>query len=202
MNRRSVLQQITLLMGGMLSGPTLMALETSDFNAREWSDLSEYDSNAIDIETLAEITEMIIPRTNTAGAKDAQVPAFIVRMIRNCYTQQDQESFGVGLAQLKSQGFATQTVAGKTNMLKALEQSAKSAYPSYAKEQSLLSVLPYKERIEKQTIAIPFWKLVKELTLLGYFTSEICMQESFDYIPIPGKLELVKYKKGQKLYAY
>jgi hypothetical protein len=50
--------------------------------------------------------------------------------------------------------------------------------------------------------AIPFWRLIKELTLLGYFTSEAGIKASFEYVQIPGKLELIKLKPNQKSYAY
>jgi hypothetical protein len=201
-SRRRVLQQLTLLMGGMLSGPTLRAFEMTDFNTKKWERFTDSEAQAIDMVTLADIAEMIIPRTHTAGAQDAQVPAFIVRMVQDCYSPKDQESFAAGLAALQSQNFVTQTQEEKTKVLKAIEKKAKADYQSYAEEQSELALLPSRERFEKQTVGIPFWRLVKELTLLGYFTSEICIQESFDFMPIPGKLELVKYKKGQKLYAY
>jgi hypothetical protein len=123
-------------------------------------------------------------------------------MIQDCYAAKDQASFESGLAMLTSLDFKNQTEVQKTKILKELEQSAKPDYQAYAQEQATLSVLPYQQRRDQQTMGIPFWRVTKELTLLGYFTSEICIQESFDFVPIPGKLDLVKYKKGQKLYVY
>ena len=49
---------------------------------------------------------------------------------------------------------------------------------------------------------LPFWRLMKELTLLGYFTSEVGIKASFEYVQIPSKLEMIKLKPNQKAYAY
>jgi hypothetical protein len=62
MNRRRVIQQLTFLMGGVCSGPTLMALASEDFNFSERNLPSEFDVQVIDLETLSEVCEMIIPR--------------------------------------------------------------------------------------------------------------------------------------------
>jgi hypothetical protein len=43
---------------------------------------------------------------------------------------------------------------------------------------------------------------MKELTLLGYFTSEVGINASFDYNPVPGEYKLMKLTPGQKLFAY
>ncbi|MEZ4905382.1 MAG: gluconate 2-dehydrogenase subunit 3 family protein, partial [Spirosomataceae bacterium] len=59
-----------------------------------------------------------------------------------------------------------------------------------------------KELMKKQAKGLPFWRLIKELTLLGYFTSEQGTKASFEYVPIPGKLEVVQLKPNQKVFAY
>ena len=59
-----------------------------------------------------------------------------------------------------------------------------------------------KEQTKVPSKTVPFWRLMKELTLLGYFTSEAGIKASFEYVQIPGKLENIKLKLNQKLYAY
>jgi hypothetical protein len=49
---------------------------------------------------------------------------------------------------------------------------------------------------------VPYWRLMKELTMLGYFTSEDGIKASFEYVPIPGKLEMIQMKPNQKSFAY
>lgn len=48
----------------------------------------------------------------------------------------------------------------------------------------------------------PFFTLMKELTILGYFSSEIGCTQALDYVKIPGRYEgVVKLKPGQKAWA-
>lgn len=55
---------------------------------------------------------------------------------------------------------------------------------------------------EKNAPLTPFFKLVKELTILGYFSSEIGCTQALEYVKIPGKYEgVVKLKPGQKAWA-
>jgi hypothetical protein len=47
-----------------------------------------------------------------------------------------------------------------------------------------------------------YFGMMKQLTLLGYFTSEIGATQALRYIAIPGKYEgCVPYKKGDKAWA-
>jgi hypothetical protein len=49
---------------------------------------------------------------------------------------------------------------------------------------------------------VPFFKLVKELTLLGYFTSEPGATLALDYVPVPGRYDgCIDLKPGQKAWA-
>jgi hypothetical protein len=53
-----------------------------------------------------------------------------------------------------------------------------------------------------ETAPTPFFKLMKELTLLGYFTSEIGCKQALAYVEVPGKYEgCVKMTPGQKAWA-
>ena len=47
-----------------------------------------------------------------------------------------------------------------------------------------------------------FFTLIRELTFLGYFTSEIGATKALNYIEVPGKYDgCVPLKKGQKAWA-
>ena len=55
---------------------------------------------------------------------------------------------------------------------------------------------------EKNAPLTPFFTLVKELTILGYFSSEIGCTQALEYVKIPGRYEgVVKLKDGQKAWA-
>ena len=47
-----------------------------------------------------------------------------------------------------------------------------------------------------------FFLIARDLTLLGYFSSEIGCTKAREYLPIPGKYDgNVEYKPGQKAWA-
>ena len=47
-----------------------------------------------------------------------------------------------------------------------------------------------------------YFRLMKELTLLGYFTSKIGATQALRYIETPGRYEgCIPYKKGEKAWA-
>jgi hypothetical protein len=86
-------------------------------------------------------------------------------------------------------------------VLTLLESNTKELMKGY--QQSKMKV---GDNLDKEATAInvgvPFWRLMKELTLLGYYTSEKGIAGSFIYEPIPGKFEAIKIKPGQKSYQY
>lgn len=47
-----------------------------------------------------------------------------------------------------------------------------------------------------------YFRMMKELTLLGYFTSEPGATQALRYVPVPGKYEgCIDYKKGDRAWA-
>jgi hypothetical protein len=85
--------------------------------------------------------------------------------------------------------------------LKLLEANTKEMMKTYQ-----LNKVKVGDNVDKETLegknGVPFWRLMKELTLLGYYTSEKGIQASFVYEPIPGKFEPTKLKAGQKSFQY
>lgn len=180
MNRREVIKNVALMLGGTFSASTLVAMnnwEQSTFpkNAGAFFSLTDTQQKIV-----AEIAEIIIPKTETPGAKDVGVPAFIEMMLKDCYKELEQQSFTEGLSSMEKVKFLSLNSDERRGVLKLLEQETK----------------------KNTGKATPFWRLIKELTLLGYFTSEAGLKASFEYVQIPGKLELIKLKPNQKSYAY
>lgn len=202
MDRRNALTQLSLMLGGTLSFPTLQAmsrLEKGEIAAPKNSNFSLTNEQR---SLIAEVAEQIIPKTDTPGAIEAGVPAFVEMMLQDCYRQPEQQSFLDGVAQLQQQNFLSLNDAKKTDMLKKLESDTKELMKAYQVKQTKIGDNEDKEVMKSQLKGLPFWRLMKELTLLGYFTSEKGLNASFEYVPVPGKFELIKLKPGQKLYAY
>ncbi|RVU24172.1 gluconate 2-dehydrogenase subunit 3 family protein [Sandaracinomonas limnophila] len=200
-NRREAVSRIAMMLGGAFTAPTLFAMERSQnstsnpFNAAALS-LTEAQSKII-----AAVAEHIIPKTTTAGAIDAGVPAFIEKMINDCYKAPEQKSFMTGVKNLEKAGFLGLDAKAQVSLLKLLEADTAELMKSYKASQVKVGDNVDKEVLEG-TQGVPFWRLIKELTLLGYYTSEAGVKASFVYEPIPGKFEPTKYKAGQKAFLY
>ena len=202
MNRRNAVAQLSLLLGGTLSFPTLRAMSRLERGRVATPTRAGFSLTNEQRSLVAEIAEQIIPKTDTPGAIEAGVPDFIEMMLRDCYRQPEQENFMAGIEQAQQQNFLSQSQAQKVETLKHLEADTKEQMRAYQVKQTKMGDNEDKEVMKAQLKGLPFWRLMKELTLLGYFTSEKGLTASFDYVPVPGKFELIKLKPGQKVYAY
>lgn len=171
------------MFGGTLSAPTLMAMNHWEQATMPTTNAAAFSLTATQQKIIAEVAEMIIPKTNTVGAKDVGVPAFVEMMLKDCYLPPDHQRFLEGLTSLEQLKFLELNEAERRGALKMMEQQTK-------------------EQMKTPSKTVPFWRLMKELTLLGYFTSEAGVKASFEYVQIPGKLENIKLKPNQKSYAY
>ncbi len=199
MNRREAISKIAILVGGTISAPTLSAMD----RVGKVKSTSLLDSAFVLTEAqrkiVAEVAEHIIPKTTTAGAKDAGVPAFIEMMLNDCYKLPEHNSFLAGVVGLEKVNFLSQSKDEQIATLKQVESDTKELMKAYNVKQVKVG-----DNVDKESMSgkqgVPFWRLMKELTLLGYFTSEQGVKASFEYEPIPGKFEPIKIKAGQKAY--
>lgn len=181
MNRRDLLKAIAASTGCALigmEGALAKPAVRSPFSAR---DHAMFD----------EISETIIPRTRTPGAKDAAVGAFIARYSAACYEP--------GHLLILKQGIAT-----LDGLIRA-KSGADFLHASPAQRQSLLIDIDLQARkhAKEPNQATPhYFTLMKQLTLLGFFTSEPGATRVLRYRPVPGKYKgVVPYKKGEASWA-
>ena len=122
-------------------------------------------------ETASAIAERILPRTDTPGARDVGVPAFIDLMYGKYMTPSEQRVFASGLDEVES---------GSTT---ANARSFSALSPE--QQDKLLTTIAKVAQNRENT----FFHLMKELTLLGYFTSEPIGKNVLHYDPIPGRYD-------------
>jgi hypothetical protein len=182
MKRRKAIQYVSSILGLAISSPTLSAMS-------RFSDLNlslKYQPNlfltAEQFHLLDGLTELIIPKTKTPGAKEAKVAAFIDLVLADCYVEKDKKVFTDGLQSLINRNFLSLSAVNQIEILKTMESESMAA--------------------RSTPNDIDFWRMLKELTLLGYFGSEVGIKACYDYQPVPGKLENVKWEKGMKMIAY
>ncbi len=187
MNRREALSSVALLLGGTIIG-------TSAFlsGCKTGGDTAAISFSPDDISFLNEVAETILPKTSTPGAKEANVGEFMTVMIKDCYEPKDQTVFMEGMKKLDE--------ASK-------KKHSKSFLESTAEERHALLVDIDKEAKEYQKTKEKdapnhYFRLVKELTLLGFFTSEVGSTQALRHVAVPGKYEgCVPYKKGDRAWA-
>jgi len=223
MNRRQAIQNVALLVGGTLSSSTLMALFTScNPSGTVQNDPSGgLFSNDLKV-LLDEITETILPKTGSPGAKEAKVGDFIQLMIHDCYSKVDQELFLRGLDKFQmdckastQKSFVDLSVPDREKYLLSIE---KDLFKKKETENNKISddhTLVAKKKVEgkqidavnKEQVPGPeepnhYYRILKELTLLGYFTSEPGATKALEYVKVPTKfIGTMPLKPGQKAWA-
>jgi len=202
MNRRDAVKNVALLLGGSFSAPTIMAMDRWEKKSYLKGSIADFILTDTQKQIIAEVAELIIPKTSTPGAKDVGVPTFIVMMMQDCYKIPEHNSFLAGLRNLEQQKFLSLDESKKTEVLKQLEIDTVEQMKAYQVQQTKMGDNEDREQMAANIKGIPYWRLMKELTMLGYFTSEAGIKSSFDYVPIPGKLEMIKLKPNQKSFAY
>jgi hypothetical protein len=170
--RRAMLKRAAWLLGGAISAPAALAFLEGCSAKQEPPAAAGATSRFLDASGLAlvaEIAEILIPKTETSGAKDAGVPAFIDAALGALYPAADQARFKSGLTQFESAARS----AGKP----FLEQdaAARAAFVRGSLEAALAE-----DRDPK-----PFILMTRELTLLGYFSSKVGITENMEYVAVP-----------------
>jgi hypothetical protein len=187
MNRREAVQHISLLLGGTIVGSTFFLN-----GCKNESDKSGKEFSQEDVALLDEVSDTILPPTKTPGAKAAGVGAFMTVMVNDCYDGEDQEIFHEGMNKLNEaadkkydKSFVDLTPEQRHEFLVALDNEQRE----YMKN-------------KKPDDRSHYFRMMKELTLLGYFTSEIGATQAMRYIETPGRYDgCVPYQKGDKAWA-
>ena len=156
MERRTLLQALALAATGMLHAKAAA------------SKLEESQQKLV-----AELAELIIPRTETPGAIDAGVPAFIDHIVSDWYTPVERAIFVEGLKAMAAAG-PSQRVAA----LQSLEQQAAGYVPR-----------PGTSVFGKPDERSPFFFKLKLLTVLGYYTSEVGATNELAFNPVPARYD-------------
>ena len=168
MNRRQVLKTSSMILGYALTASAATAIlngckaDTSvDWKPKNLS----VDQNNL----VAEISEMIIPETDVAGAKTTHVNRFIDSMF-DAYSEEERNMFmqGLTLFDTRAQELNTKT------FVKSDEAGRKAVLDSMVSEMKNTKGKPH------------IFGMIRELTVLGYCTSEIGATELLTYDPVPG----------------
>jgi hypothetical protein len=190
MNRREALSSVALLLGGTIIGAEAFLSGCTSSDKKIGAAGLNFSND--DIAFLDEVGETIIPATTTPGAKEAKIGQFMKTIVTDCYEEKDQKIFTEGMVKLDE---ASKKKSGKS-FLSSSQQERHDLLVELDKEQ--------KEYMAKKKPEDPshYFRMMKELTLWGYFTSEVGATKALRYIAVPGRYEgCVPYKKGDKAWA-
>lgn len=186
MNRRELLKLISATTGTAMIGSAafLSGCATPAPNAFVFSQN--------DVLLLDEIAETILPRTETPGAKDAQVGQFMTVYVAACYTLEEQATFHKGLVTLEER---SQAVYNRNFM--SLQPNERESFINTLDQEARVHAVNSKGKGEMH-----YFTMLKQLTVFGFFTSEIGGTQVLRHAPIPGRYDgELPYKKGDRAWA-
>ena len=219
--RREAVARVAALLGGvaLIGGSALITGCRA-----EKTDVPFTPFTPDEVAYLDEIGDTILPTTSTPGAKAAKTGELMARIVTDSYSPEDQKIFRAGMRTLddaskdKNGGktFMQATPEQRLALLKTLDKeqfdySEKRRAEGLKKSKDFLAQAAQEgapKRESQQATAMTedppnrYFRMMKELSLLGYFTSEIGCTQAQVYEESPGKWEpCIPYKPGQKSYA-
>lgn len=172
LNRRDTLRGLALTIGVGATGWAERALAAAaPAPALTWTPtaLTSDQARVLDV-----VAELIIPKTDTPGAREAGVPQFIDRALANYYEKDHADKLRAGLTRMDTDAQAAHGVAfvalapqQQVDLLTAYEReglAAKSLTPSQSH----------------------FFPALEDMVTVGYFTSEAGATVALQYDPVPG----------------
>jgi Gluconate 2-dehydrogenase subunit 3 len=188
MQRRELIQLIAALTGCAFVGRDALWAAGDSELPLPFSDA--------DVDFLDAVADTILPRTDTPGARDAAVGAFMARYSAACYPPEHIALLKSGLSDIDAQmqvqqgkGFRQADEQAKISLLTQIDRQAKEH----------VRVADEKTRDD----SAHYFTLMKQLTLYGFFTSEPGATRVARYRPVPGKYRgCIPYVNGETFWAW
>jgi hypothetical protein len=189
MKRRTAIRRLSLLVGGAAVSFTGIKV----FQLYKHSNFQILDENQA---LLSELAETIIPKTDSPGASEAGVGAFIAKMIRDCTPKSSQNNFIAGLEEL-----AGYSQSKFSRPFMQCSRQERTVVLTHFEEQGR----PYAGimgKIQHHVTGDSFFTTLKKYAVLGYCTSMQGATMALQYDYIPGKyIGTVPMKPGQRAWA-
>lgn len=183
MNRREAIQRTAMVLGYAVSAPLAAAVLNGCKAKPDLAFVPKFLNDDLASLTSA-LAETIIPRTDTPGAIDAGVPGFIDDLLSTVYSNEQQNNFIEGIT-----GFAAEA---KSAIGKSFEDATPEEQLSFVKQKNTELLSGGGSTQSEGWWAAgtgkgkPFFLEMKELTLLGFFTSEAGATKVLQYNQVPG----------------
>ena len=180
MDRRNLLKGIGVV-ALYSSFPTVLSDFLSSCNNKDRTPRPGFFSDH-EFNLLQQVCDILLPRTSTPGALDIHLPDFIDTVVKDCMNKDDQQSITKGLKDLNDN-------SGK-NFLSLSETEKKKV------------ITQIDERAFKDDASNAWFRIIKKLAVIGYFTSQEGMTKALQYVKVPGDYKAcIPYKAGDKAMA-
>lgn len=191
MKRRELIKQIGLITGTAVIGGEFFLSGCTSNDQVLTGFFTEKDISFFD-----EVAETILPKTDTPGAKDAEVGRFMASYSTGCYDETQLKTLKEGITKLNDASreifnvsFMDSSSLNKQLLLIATDVEAKE----HNKKNN--------GQVSKEQ-PTHYFTLMKQMTLLGFFTSKPGATQVLRYEPVPGKyIGCIDYKKGETSWA-
>ena len=189
MRRREFLQCAALLVSGVTASQ--LGFSLSEEQQVYLAAADNYNTGTVDYfspvqrRIVAAMAEIVIPRTDTPGAIDAGVPRFIELMVTDWFNDDERAIFDAGLADMEKRipaehgkPFDQLSAAQQLQIMEQMEEAASDS--SWYEPAGLL------REFDSEA---PFICQLKELTIWGFFTSEVGGTQVLRHNPMPMRFD-------------
>ncbi len=177
LSRRDAIQRLSQIAGGVLSAPLLSALASgcrAEPRSPEWTpEVLTMDQ----VELLEALVDVIVPATDTPGAREAGVVVFIDTVLSSWLDPEDRDRFLAGLAEID-----TAAQASQGNAFRSLEPDRQLAFLTQLDADASSAG-------GAGSGPPPFFAGLKQLTLVGYYTSEVGATQELQWMAVPGRYD-------------
>ncbi len=195
-DRRGALKKATFALGGLAAAPAFLSVLQSCEQAKQALDWTPAFFDEQQARMVTAIAEHIIPKTDTPGASDAGVHIFIDTYIKECVPDNLKDIIPAGLSRVDK----TSQEKHQNDFLDTTQEQQVETLQVIAEEDYNGGQVP--SRMPTGKILPTFFMSMKQLTMLGYFSSEKGAKEALALLEIPGDYEpCLELQEGQKAWA-
>ena len=225
--RREALKRAAWILGGTVSAPTILGV-LAGCRAERTTAWTPRTLTAAQRDTVEAIAEVIIPETDTPGARAAGVDQFVDGMLSDYYSVADRERFLRGLARLDARAkrahgkpFSELSTDQQTAIVLEMDRAAFSEPPGTVGQPFRAEAVPEVRKSDvatgqgvganpKEATTPPpdaedvgkesFFRKMKELAVVSYYTSEVGQTRELRLTPW-GRYRDIPYKPGTPAWA-
>jgi hypothetical protein len=190
MERREAIKR-TLLMTGVAMSPAVMSALLQGCQVEPQADWTPEFFSVEQGQLIRQVTDHILPATDTPGASDVGVPEYIDMMVKNCMDEEDQAKFMAGLEAFEKEaaaklgkGLLEASAEEQLNWLKSVDSAAKATAETIKAQN--IGKSPF-DPSEEDGPDMPFFIDLKGMVIAGYFTCQEVATTQLNYDPIPGE---------------